>query len=53
MEAYSIVVGSPAKHIKYRFEENVIEEIAKSKYWEKNPQEAKQILNTLRSLRKI
>ena len=53
VEAYSIVVGSPAKHIKYRFEENVIEEIAKSKYWEKNPQEAKQMLNTLRSLRKI
>ena len=52
MEAYSIVVGSPAKHIKYRFGENVKDEIAKSKYWEKNPQEAKQVLNTLKSLRK-
>ena len=52
VEPYSIVVGSPAKHIKYRFGEDVKDEIAKSKYWEKNPQEAQQVLNTLKSLRK-
>lgn len=52
VEPYSVVVGSPAKHIKYRFGEKTKKEILESKYWEKDPQEAKRILNTLRTLYK-
>ena len=50
VEPYSIVVGSPAKHIKYRFGEDVQNEIVRSKYWEKKPIEAIQILKTLKTL---
>ena len=34
--AYSIVGGSPAKIIKMRFDENIIIELNKSKWWEKD-----------------
>lgn len=46
---YSIVVGSPAKHIKYRFNEEVMKEIIDSKYWEEEPREAKRLLNCLKT----
>lgn len=36
---YSIAVGNPAKIIKMRFENNIIEEIEKTKWWEKKPDE--------------
>ena len=50
VEPYSIVVGSPAKHIKYRFRKEVMKEISDSKYWEKEPKEAKQLLNRLKTI---
>ena len=36
---YAIVAGSPAKIIKYRFDEKVIDELLKSKWWEKSKEE--------------
>jgi len=51
VEPFSIVVGSPAKHIKYRFSDNVVKEIEESEYWNKEPHEARRILNSLNSLR--
>lgn len=42
VEPYSIVVGSPAKHLKYRFGKEHIENIAKSRYWEYAPKEAQE-----------
>ena len=33
VEAYSVVGGVPAKHIKYRFEENLRKELINSKWW--------------------
>lgn len=50
VEPFSIVVGSPAKLLRYRFGEDVREAIIKSGYWDKDPKEAKQILNELRLL---
>lgn len=50
VEPFSIIVGSPAKLLKYRFDEDVREAIVKSGYWDKNPEEAKQILNELNKL---
>ena len=41
---YSIVVGSPAKVYKYRFKDNIIEKIEKSKYWECSPKKARKII---------
>lgn len=37
--AYAVVAGSPARIIKYRFDEETIEMIEKSKWWEKTPQD--------------
>ena len=34
IEPYSIVAGNPAKHIKYRFDEDIIEKIQNIKWWE-------------------
>lgn len=50
VEPFSIVVGSPAKLLKYRFDEDVRDAIVKSGYWDKDPEEAKQILNQLNKL---
>lgn len=50
VEPFSIVVGSPAKLLKYRFGEDVREAIINSGYWDKDPEEAKQILNDLNIL---
>lgn len=33
VEPYSIVVGSPAKHLKYRFNEGEIEKLLQEKWW--------------------
>lgn len=41
VEPFSIVVGSPARLIKYRFDEETCKVIVESKYWEKTPLEAK------------
>ena len=50
VEPFSIVAGSPAKIIKYRFAKDVCEAITKSGYWNNNPKEAKRILNELNIL---
>lgn len=44
---YAIVVGSPAKIIKYRFSKELIDEIEKSHYWDYKPDEAKQIIKRI------
>ncbi|MGL5932166.1 MAG: CatB-related O-acetyltransferase [Cetobacterium sp.] len=41
VEPYSIVVGVPAKFLKYRFSREKIEEIEKSKWWSQDLNEAK------------
>ena len=46
VEPFSIVVGSPAKHLKYRFGKETQDEIRNSSYWDEKPEKAKQILNT-------
>ncbi len=51
---YAIAAGSPAKIIRYRFDENIISEIKKTHYWELKPQEARlkiSMINTI--LKKI
>lgn len=51
VEPFSIVVGSPARHLKYRFSKEVQDEIRNSLYWDETPERAKQILNTLKFLK--
>lgn len=34
IEPYSVVVGSPAKHIKFRFDQKIIEKFLKYKWWD-------------------
>jgi len=41
---YAVVVGSPAKIIKYRFDKQKIEKIEKSKWWHLDIEEAKEII---------
>lgn len=36
VEPYSVVIGVPAKHIRYRFNENIIEHLEKSRWWTMN-----------------
>lgn len=47
VEPNSIVVGIPAKVLKKRFDEDTFLRIMETKYWEKNPNEAHQILKKL------
>lgn len=44
---YAIVVGSPARIIKYRFDEDMIKTISNSHYWEFSPSKAKEIIKEL------
>lgn len=44
---YAIVAGSPAKIIKYRFDDDIKKTIQDSHYWDYSPKEAKRILNGL------
>lgn len=46
---YAIVAGSPAKVIKYRFDEDTIKKIIASCYWELSPKEARIVLDRLTS----
>ncbi len=34
VEPYSIVVGTPARHVRYRFDEDVISKLKAQKWWE-------------------
>lgn len=42
VEQFSIVVGVPAQHIKYRFDQDMISKIVQSKWWDYDLVEAKQ-----------
>ena len=42
VESFSIVTGSPAKHLKFRFETNVIKSILKLKWWNWEDKKLKQ-----------
>lgn len=44
---FAVVAGSPAKIIKMRFDEEKIQKINDSKYWEYEPKKAKEILKTI------
>lgn len=44
---YAIVAGSPARIIKYRFDEKIIKKIKNSRYWEYNPVKARAIIDSL------
>lgn len=45
--AFSIVVGSPAKIVKCRFDTETQYQISESKWWDKTPAEAKKIFDEL------
>lgn len=47
---YAIVVGSPARLLRYRFEEHVRHMLIKSKWWNKELAEAKTILKELNEI---
>ena len=44
---FAIAVGSPAKVIKFRFEEEDRKKINTTEWWEKDPEEAREIINKL------
>lgn len=44
---YAIVFGSPAKLYKYRFNQETIDKLNASHYWEMNPKSAKAILDKI------
>jgi acetyltransferase-like isoleucine patch superfamily enzyme len=46
---YAIVIGTPAKVYKYRFDEKTIAELEKSQYWEQKPSKARQNLLEINS----
>ena len=41
---YAIVVGTPARILKYRFSDELITELQKTEFWDKEPNEAKVIV---------
>jgi virginiamycin A acetyltransferase len=45
--AYAIVVGSPAKILKYRFEDDKIHFLTQSKWWEMKIEEARRFIKNL------
>lgn len=47
VEPYSIVVGSPARFVRFRFDQATINKVRESEYWNKKPSEAKQILSKI------
>lgn len=45
--AYAIVFGTPAKVYKYRFDQETINKLNDSHYWELTPREAKKVLDKI------
>jgi acetyltransferase-like isoleucine patch superfamily enzyme len=43
--AYAVVVGNPARVVRYRFSKKVIDELLASKWWEKSIEEIKPIIH--------
>ena len=46
---YAIVVGTPAKILRYRFPEKMINQIEESKYWEYEPEKEIKIIDEIES----
>lgn len=46
---YAIVIGTPAKVYKYRFDDKTIDKLEKSHYWEQKPSIARQVLLEIKS----
>lgn len=44
---YAIVVGTPARVMRYRFNEDTIKKLQESRYWEYKPETAKKILSEI------
>ena len=44
---FAVVAGNPAKIIKYRFDEATREKIQNSKYWEYEPAQAREMIQTI------
>lgn len=44
---YAVVIGSPARILRYRFDNETINKLLLSEWWFKKPQDAKQLLNTI------
>lgn len=47
--AYAIFAGSPARLIKYRFDESRIKKIEASNWWDSEPEAARKIMSSLQS----
>jgi acetyltransferase-like isoleucine patch superfamily enzyme len=47
VEAYTIVAGVPAKEIRKRFTEDIIQQVVATKFWEYPPDKAKKLLGTI------
>ena len=47
VEPYSIVGGNPAKHIKYRFDEETISKLLEIKWWNWDDEKIKENVNLL------
>lgn len=45
---YAIVVGSPARILKYRFDESTIAELETTRYWENKPKRARSMLSKIK-----
>lgn len=44
---YAIVVGSPARILKYRFNDDIIQRLIESEYWKLSPTNAKKVLESI------
>ena len=47
-DVYKRQVGTPAEIMKYRFDENTINHIYQSKYWDYPPQKGKRIIDDIK-----
>jgi acetyltransferase-like isoleucine patch superfamily enzyme len=45
--AYTIVAGVPARAIRKRFSEEIIQQVANTRFWEYHPDKAKQLLDAI------
>lgn len=46
---FTIVIGTPARILKYRFDESIVNHIYQSKYWDYPPQKARMIISGIKS----
>jgi len=49
IQPYEFVAGNPAKHIRYRFEKEIVDILLKLKWWDLNENEVKEILPILQN----